>query len=227
MRILVVDDEPELTALVARGLRAEGHEVETASDGVDALARTAEQPVDVAVVDLMMPGMDGLELCRWLKRRDAHVVVILLTARDGVDDRVRGLDEGADDYMVKPFSLAELAARIRAIHRRDALAPALRLEAGDLALDLPRRAVTAAGRDLSLSRTEFDVLHALAAAAPEVVPRPALLTEVWGAADGVDPNVLDQYVSYLRRKLTARGTATRILTVRGVGYRLAEPGDLP
>ena len=225
MRILVVDDEPEITALVARGLRAEGHEVETAADGIDALAQEAERPFDVAVVDLMMPGMSGVELCRWLKRRDPRIVVIVLTARDGIDDRIRGLDEGADDYMVKPFALAELAARIRAIQRRDALSPVLALEVGDLVLDLPRRAVLAAARDLPLSRTEFDVLRALAEASPEVVPRPALLTEVWGAADGVDPNVLDQYVSYLRRKLAARGTATRIYTVRGVGYRLAENGE--
>jgi len=221
MRILVVDDEQEMASLVARGLAAEDHEVRTAADGVSALTLLREDPVDVAVLDVMMPGMDGFELCRWIKRDDPRTVVILLTARDAVDDRVRGLDEGADDYLVKPFSMAELAARIRAIQRRDALAPASRTVRGEVELDLLRGAAVLRGRPLALSRTEFDLLRVLLGE-EEVVPRTRLLEEVWGTATGIDPNVLDQYVSYLRRKLASHGAGARISTVRGVGYRWEE-----
>lgn len=222
MRILVVDDETEIAALVARGLSEAGHAVTTAPNGLEALSQALAQAFDVAVLDVMMPGMSGFELCRWLKERDEQMMVILLTARDAVDDRVRGLDEGADDYMVKPFALAELVARIRAIHRRDALTPQARISAGDIELSLFDHTAEVAGRSLQLSRTEFDLLHDLVRAEGQVVTRTQLFARVWGTSENINPNVLDQYVSYLRRKLVAKHAATRIETLRGVGYRLAE-----
>lgn len=220
MRVLVVDDEAEMAALIERGLASEGHTVSVAANGIDALSLTLEQTFDVAVLDVMMPGMTGFEVCRWLKAKDPRMVVILLTARDQVDDRVYGLDQGADDYMIKPFAMAELSARIQAIHRRDVLAPPARISAGEIELDLFRHRAEVGGADLPLSRTEFDVLRTLASCHDEVVPRSLLLEEVWGSSDHIDPNVLDQYVSYLRRKLAAKRADMRIETIRGVGYRL-------
>ncbi len=221
MRILVVDDEVEMAALVARGLSGEGYEVHTAHNGLEALSLAHERSFDAAVLDVMMPGMTGFELCRWLKRNLPQIMVVLLTARDAVDDRIRGLDDGADDYLVKPFAMAELTARIRAIHRRDALSPQTHISLGDIDLDLFDHHAEIDGRPMPLSRTEFDVLRALVLAQGEVVPRPHLLEVVWGSSANIDPNVLDQYVSYLRRKLRGRHADCRIETVRGVGYRLA------
>lgn len=220
MRILVVDDETEMAALVARGLSAEGHEVDIAHDGLEALSLAHERAFDAAVLDVMMPGMTGFELCRWLKGSDPQIMVVLLTARDAVDDRIRGLDEGADDYLVKPFAMAELTARIRAIHRRDVLTPQTHISFGPIDLNLFAHEVEVDRRPLPLSRTEFDVLRALVQAEGEVVARPRLLEAVWGTAANIDPNILDQYVSYLRRKLREKSADCRITTVRGVGYRL-------
>ncbi|GAA2230989.1 response regulator transcription factor [Promicromonospora sukumoe] len=224
MRVLVVDDEAEMAALLARGLLDEGHDVTTAPDGIAALTDAARQPFDVAVLDVMMPGMSGFELCRHLKRQDATTAIILLTARDAIDDRVRGLDAGADDYMIKPFAFAELSARIRAVRRRDALTAQSRLTVGTVDVDLHRHRAEAGGRPVPLSRTEFDVLRVLAEAGGEVVRRTALLEEVWGSSENIDPNVLDQYVSYLRRKLAAAAPDVQIETTRRVGYALRTAG---
>jgi DNA-binding response OmpR family regulator len=221
MRILVVDDEPEMTALLSRGLTDDGHEVVAAHDGVAALGSALEQQFDVAVVDVMLPGMTGFELSRRLKEHDATIAIILLTARDAVDDRVRGLDSGADDYMIKPFAFAELAARIRAIRRRDALNAPTRLKVAEIDIDLHRHRAEVAGRNVPLSRTEFDVLRVLAAEAGSTVTRASLLQEVWGSVDHIDPNILDQYVSYLRRKVATPESGAKIVTTRGVGYTLA------
>lgn len=220
MRILVVDDETEMAALVARGLSAAGHEVLTAHDGLEALSLAHEHTFDAAVLDVMMPGMTGFELCRWLKGSDPQIMVVLLTARDAVDDRIRGLDEGADDYLVKPFAMAELTARIRAIHRRDTLTPQTHISFGSIDLDLFSHQAEVDRRSLPLSRTEFDVLRTLVQAEGDVVPRLRLFEAVWGSAANIDPNILDQYVSYLRRKLREKDADCRISTVRGVGYRL-------
>ena len=202
MDILVVDDETEMAALVARGLTKDGHNVRTASTGLEGLACALEHPFDVAVLD-----------------------VILLTARGAVDDRVRGLDDGADDYITKPFAMAELLARIRAIHRRDALGTPDRVASGTVDLDLFHHHVKVNGAELPLSRTEFDVLRSLVMAEEAVVPRSQLLKEIWGTESYINPNVLDQYVSYLRRKLLSAHADRQIETVRGIGYRLVPKGQ--
>ncbi|THG33615.1 response regulator transcription factor [Naasia lichenicola] len=220
MRILVVDDEPEMAALVSRGLTSEGHDVVSAHDGVTALGEVLESPFELAVLDVMLPGMSGFELCRRIKERDETTAVILLTARDAVDDRVRGLDAGADDYMIKPFAFAELAARVRAVRRRDALSAPARMEVGTVVIDLRRHRVRCGEKDLPVSRTEFDVLRVLAEKVRETVSRAQLLGEVWGTTENIDPNIVDQYVSYLRRKLDASGADVRIVTARGVGFSL-------
>ena len=220
MRILVVDDEPEMTALLARGLGTGGHHVAEANDGIAAISAATTEGFEVAVVDVMLPGMSGFELSRRLKAIDPTIAVILLTARHSVDDRVRGLDSGADDYMIKPFDIAELAARIRAVRRRDSLHQPARIEVGALSLDLERNRARVDEREIVLSRTEFDVLRTLALAAGETVSRAAILGEVWETTEHIDANIVDQYVSYLRRKLERSDAGVQILTTRGVGFRL-------
>lgn len=220
VRILIVDDETELAALLAEGLRDEGYDPLVAHDGIQAMSLLRSETVGLAVVDVAMPGMSGFELTAHIKQRDPSLAVILLTARSGVDDRVRGLDVGADDYLVKPFAFAELSARIRAIRRRDALSAPPHLEFGAVSMDLTRHRVSVGGRPLALSRTEFDVLRALAARRGETIERTELLVEVWNTDASIDPNIVDQYISFLRRKLAAVDTRVRIATVRRVGFRL-------
>ncbi|MDH6238526.1 response regulator transcription factor [Cryobacterium sp. CG_9.6] len=220
MRILVVDDEFEMAGLINRGLTAEGHDVVEAHDGIVAISAARAAGFDLAVVDVMMPGMSGFELTRRLKALDSTTAVILLTARDAVDDRVRGLDSGADDYLTKPFAFAELSARIRAVRRRDALNLPAEIDIGALTIDLARhRAHTAAG-ELPLSRTEFDVLRVLALSGGATVTRATIIEQVWESSTHIDPNIVDQYVSYLRRKLDHREAGVRIMTVRGIGFGL-------
>ena len=219
MRVLVVDDELEMAALLARGLVGEGYEVEIAADGIRAITMTGEQRYDLAVLDVTMPGMSGFELCRRLRDQVPGIGIILLTARDAVDDRVRGLDAGADDYLTKPFAFAELAARLRALRRRDTHAPTA-LEIGGLAIDLAGHRISAGERETRLSRTEFDLLRLLATRGEEVLPRAEILDAIWGSASYIDPNIVDQYVSYLRKKLDAIAAPVRIVTARGVGFRL-------
>ncbi|SMQ75188.1 DNA-binding response regulator, OmpR family, contains REC and winged-helix (wHTH) domain [Plantibacter sp. VKM Ac-1784] len=233
MRILVVDDEREMAGLLSRGLGSDGHDVTTAFDGPTALdlARQAiasasggDAGFQVAVVDVMLPGLSGFAVCRELKGLDPTLAVILLTARDAVDDRVRGLDAGADDYMIKPFAFAELAARIRAVRRRDALTVQPRLDVGGLTLDLHRHRARVGDHDVPLSGTEFDVLRVLATEPGVVVSRAAMLREVWETFDNIDPNVVDQYISRLRRKLDLAEAGVRIVTSRGVGFSLVAAG---
>ncbi|MGG7464234.1 response regulator transcription factor [Plantibacter sp. YIM 135347] len=225
MRILVVDDERQMAALLARGLRADAHEVTVAADGPSALQAAAQIAFQVAVVDVMLPGISGFDVCRELKAHDPTLAVILLTARDAVDDRVRGLDAGADDYMIKPFAFAELAARIRAVRRRDALTAASRIEVGRLTVDLHRHKARVGERDVLLSSTEFDVLRVLAGRVGETVSRTTMLDEVWDTTSNIDQNVVDQYISRLRRKLDQAGAHVRIVTVRGIGFTLTSPDD--
>ena len=219
MRVLVVDDELEMAALLARGLVGEGYQVDMAPDGIRAITMSGEQRYDLAVLDVTMPGMSGFELCRRLRDQVPGIGIILLTARDAVDDRVRGLDAGADDYLTKPFAFAELAARLRALRRREAHAPTA-LEIGGLAIDLAGQRIAVGEREARLSRTEFDLLRLLASHPDEVLPRPHILDAIWGSASYIDPNIVDQYVSYLRKKLDAVGAPVRIVTTRGVGFRL-------
>lgn len=215
--ILVVDDEPQLADLVARRLRREGYLVETAADGIEALTYAAERPFDLAVVDVSMPGMTGFELCRRLKQSNDTIRVLMLSARDAVDDRVHGLDAGADDYLVKPFDFAELFARLRVLTRRDSRAQ-LRFVVGDLTLSVDRATVSVGGQVVQLSRREFDLLRMLAQRPDETIERGELMDEVWGS-EHYRSNVIDQYVAYLRRKLETAGAASHIVTDRGVGFR--------
>ena len=219
MHVLVVDDELEMAALLARGLVGEGYQVDIAPDGIRAITMAGEQRYDLAVLDVTMPGMSGFELCRRLRDQVHGIGIILLTARDAVDDRVRGLDAGADDYLTKPFAFAELAARLRALRRREAHAPT-ELEIGGLAIDLAGQRIAVGERETRLSRTEFDLLRLLATRREEVLARAEILDAIWGSASYIDPNIVDQYVSYLRKKLDAVDAPVRIVTARGVGFRL-------
>lgn len=219
MRVLVVDDEVEMATLLARGLLGEGYEVDVASDGIAAITLATEQRYDLAVLDVTMPGMSGFELCRRLRDQVRGIGILLLTARDAVDDRVRGLDAGADDYLTKPFAFVELAARLRALSRREAAAASV-LELGELRLDLESQRISAGDRETRLSRTEFDLLRLLASRREEVLPRAEILDTVWGSGSFIDANIVDQYVSYLRKKLDSIDAGVRIVTARGVGFRL-------
>lgn len=219
LRILTVEDEPEMADLIARGLRGEGYVVDVAEDGVQAMSLAKDGAHDIAILDVMLPGMSGFELCRWLRRQNEGLAIILLTARDAVDDRVRGLDAGADDYLTKPFEFVELAARLRALRRRDAIG-ASRMDVGGLRIDLTRHEISTDGGELWLSRTEFDLLRLLAANLGRVMPRAEILDTIWGSTAYIDPNIVDQYVSYIRRKLDAVDAPVRIATARGVGFQL-------
>lgn len=219
LRVLVVEDEPEMANLLARGLRGEGYAVDIADNGIDAISLSAGEPYDIVVLDVMLPGMSGFELCRRLREQTLGVAILLLTARDAVDDRIRGLDSGADDYLTKPFAFAELAARLRALRRRDAIGAA-RLEVGDLHIDLTRHSITAGDKELRLSRTEFDLLRLLAEGGDRVLSRSEILDNIWGSAAFIDANIVDQYVRYVRKKLEAVGATTKIVTARGLGFQL-------
>ena len=226
MRVLVVDDEKSVRDALSRALRVEGYTVELAPAGGDALAVIAEGGVDAVVLDIQMPGLDGLETCRFLRARGDRVPVLMLTARAGVGDRVAGLDAGADDYLVKPFALEELLARLRALLRRTTPAPdtseAATLSFADLSLNPVTREVRRAGRELQLTRTEFALLELLLRHPRQVLTRQTIFERVWGYDFGANSNSLEVYVGYLRRKTEAEGEARLLHTVRGVGYVLRE-----
>jgi two-component system OmpR family response regulator len=220
MRVLLVEDEIKMSRAIRRGLEREGYAVDAALDGNDGLHRASEWNYDAIVLDVMLPGLDGLEVCRRLRRAGRWAPVLMLTARDGVADRIRGLDVGADDYLVKPFAFGELLARLRALVRRGARERPAVLEVGDLALDPAAHTVTLSGRSVPLSTREFALLEFLMRNAGQVLSRPAILEHVWDYNyDGIS-NVVDVYVGYLRRKLEQPPGQVRIRTVRGVGYGL-------
>jgi two-component system, OmpR family, response regulator MprA len=224
MRVLVVDDEPAVRQALDRALRFEGYETETAEDGVAALAAHAPRPADAIVLDVAMPRMDGLEVCRRLRSAGDATPILLLTARAAVDERVAGLDAGADDYLVKPFALEELLARIRALLRRSApLDDNEVLRFADLSLDPGTRDVRRAGRRIELTRTEFLLLELLLRNARQVLPREVIFDRVWGYDFGANSNSLEVYIGYLRRKTELEGESRLIHTVRGVGYVLRLP----
>jgi two-component system response regulator MprA len=222
MRVLVVDDEPAVRESISRSLRFEGYEVELAADGESALKSQAARPADAVVLDVMMPVIDGLETCRRLRATGDRVPVLMLTARRAIGDRVTGLDAGADDYLVKPFALEELLARLRALLRRTDTGGSEKLAFGDLELNITARTVLRGGRMIELTRTEFDLLELLLRHPRRVLSRSVLFTEVWGYDFGTGSNSLDVYIGYLRRKLEAHGEARLVHTVRGVGYVLKE-----
>jgi len=222
--VLVVDDDPALRAALSRALELDGYAVDTVGNGRDALERIEANHPDVVVLDVMMPYVGGLEVCRRLRAAGDRVPVLVLTARDEVGDRVAGLDAGADDYLVKPFALEELRARLRALLRRtkpdDDSAP---LQYADLTLDPTTREVTRGGRSVDLTRTEFALLELFLRNAGKVLTRDVIMDRVWGYELEPVSNSLEVFVGYLRRKTEAAGEPRLIHTVRGVGYRLAAP----
>jgi two-component system response regulator MprA len=214
-RVLIVDDDAGVRRMLARTLEAEGYGVSVAADGGSALVEIERAAPDLVLLDVTMPGLDGLGVTRRLRGKGDALPVLLLTARDAVADRVAGLDSGADDYLVKPFATAELLARVRALLRRGRTGGDL-LSAGDVTLDLQERAATRRGRDLALTPREADLLELLLRNARGVVSREQALQHVWGEG-GATANAVDRYVAYLRRKL---GEPPLIRTVRGVGFVL-------
>ena len=225
MHILVVDDDQAVRDSLARSLQYNGYEVSTATDGLDALAKLASENVDAVVMDVMMPRLDGLETTKMLRENGNDVPILILTARDAVGDRVDGLDAGADDYMVKPFSLDELLARIRALTRRtkpEHEEPSEILHFGDLELDTATRGVSRGGRRISLTRTEFALLQVFMEHPNHVLERGWLLNEVWGFDFPTTANSLEVYIGYLRRKTEQEGEPRLIHTICGVGYVLRE-----
>ena len=216
--VLVVEDDPQMRGLLTSALQDEGHRVVAVSDGLAGLIALRSGEFDAAAVDVALPGMSGVELCRHARREGLGAGIVLVTARDGLDDRIQGLDSGADDYLVKPFALDELAARVRALLRRSS-GTGSRVETGDLLLDPAALRATVDGRTMPLSVKEFGLLRALAVRAGEAVSRRVLLAEVWGDPDRWDSAIIDQYVSYVRKKLAAAGSDVVITTVRGSGYR--------
>jgi two-component system, OmpR family, response regulator len=220
VRLLVVEDDAKVAAAIARGLRCEGYAVDVAADGDDALLEATVTNYDAIVLDLMLPRRDGFEVCRELRARGNRAPVLLLTARGGVEDRITGLDAGADDYLPKPFHFGELLARVRALVRRGPTERAPRRVVGDLEVNAATRRVTRAGRPVELTAREFAVLEYLACHPGEVVTRTQLLEHVWDANHIGSTNVVDQYVGALRRKLEP---PPLIHTARGAGYRL-DPG---
>jgi two-component system OmpR family response regulator len=220
VKILVVEDDVAMGALVRHGLEEDGYEVRVVGNGIEALIAIASDDFSAAAIDVMLPEMSGFEICRHLRKQGISLPVLLLTARDAIEDRVLGLDSGADDYLTKPFAFAEFSARIRALVRRESSAPKSTLRVGSVALDAATVRATVRGDTLSLSSKEFALLWTLGARAGDVVSRAEILQEVWGTTQFIDPTIVDQYISYLRRKLEPLAAGVAISTVRGVGYLL-------
>jgi DNA-binding response OmpR family regulator len=223
--ILVVEDEPGIVDFVERGLRSHGFEVKSALDGEAGLERALEVEVELVVLDLMLPGLSGTEVLERLQVARPALPVIVLTARGELEDRIAGLDAGATDYLVKPFSVAELAARIRAQLRSATREPPTRLQAGALTVDLISREVTFGGAPVRLSTTEFELLVYLLRNRGHVLTREQILRAVWGYGHDPGTNVVDVYVGYLRRKLSTPERPAPIVTVRSVGYRFDNSGS--
>jgi two-component system OmpR family response regulator len=219
-KILVVEDDPTMGGLVSHGLEEVGYDVTLVTNGVDALVAIANDDFSAAAIDVMLPEMNGFEICRHIRNQGNSLPVLLLTARDAVEDRVLGLDSGADDYLIKPFAFAELTARIRALVRRDSAAPRSTLRVGTVTLDAATIRATVGDTAIALSAKEFALLWMLAARAGEPSSRNDILQEVWGTTQYVDPTIVDQYIRYLRRKLEPLDTGFTIATLRGVGYVL-------
>ncbi|GAC1315973.1 MAG: two-component system response regulator TcrA [Thermoleophilaceae bacterium] len=227
MRTLVVEDDVKLAALIRRGLREAGLLADVAIRGEDALWMATANGYDVIVLDVMMPGIDGFETCRRLRAEEVRVPVLMLTARDSVADRVAGLDGGADDYLTKPFSFAELVARVRALGRRGPVEHPPVLEAGDLRLDPATHRVWRGDAEVTLSAREFLLLETLMRHAGAVLSRDRLIDHAWDAPPEHGSNVVDVYIRYLRDKVDRPFGAAAIETVRGAGYRLRRDGGTP
>ena len=224
MRVLVVEDEQKVAQALREGLEGEGYEVILEHTGEGAFFRITTETFDMILLDLMLPGRDGLQILTTLRERGVKTPVLVLTARDTLDDRVKGLDSGADDYLVKPFAFAEVLARIRAVLRRGRVADALRLSAGDLEMDLETRKVTRGGRLVELTGREFELLQHLLRHERQIVSRDTLARDVWQESSRSAPldNVIDVHIARLRRKIDLDQPVRLIHTVRGVGFILRE-----
>ncbi len=225
MRVLVVEDEPKLAALVARALREEGHPTDVASRGDEAVLLAQTAPYDAIVLDVMLPGLDGFEVLRQLREKELWTPVLMLTARDAIGDRVGALDAGADDYLTKPFSLAELLARLRAVVRRGPVERPAVLNVGDLRLDPAQHRVWRGETEVELSAREFAMLELLMRRAGQTLSRLQLIEGAWDIAFESRSNVVDVYIRYLREKIDRPFGRSSIETVRGIGYRLRKDGS--
>jgi two-component system OmpR family response regulator len=224
MRVLIVEDHLKMASLIRRGLRKEGMAADVAGNGEDALARAQATEYDAIILDLMLPGIDGFEVCRRLREAGVWTPILMLTARDSVRDRVAGLDGGADDYLTKPFSYAELLARLRALVRRGPIERPAELRIGDLRLDPARRQVWRGEAEIGLSPKEFSILETFMRRPGEVLSRFQLLEHAWDYDYENRSNIVDSYIRLLRRKIDRPFGVQTIETVRGVGYRLKEEG---
>jgi DNA-binding response OmpR family regulator len=222
MRLLVVEDEGGIASALRQGLSESGYAVDLARDGVEGREHALAASYDVILLDILLPKLDGLALLRDLRRRGMTTPILLLTARDAVDDRVAGLDAGADDYLVKPFSFSELLARIRALLRRPVLATANRLVAGSIAMDLAARTVSRGDQPIVLTPREFAVLEYLLRHPGQALSRAQIAERVWSWEFHGETNIVDVYIGYLRRKLDEAGTPSFIETLRGYGYKLRD-----
>jgi DNA-binding response OmpR family regulator len=223
MRVLVVEDEAAIADFLVRGLTEQGYAVDLATDGAAALDVLAPASFDVVVLDVMLPKLDGLEVCRRMRERGDRTPVLMLTARDAIEDRVRGLDTGADDYLVKPFAFTELVARVRALSRREPAATDAVLQVGDLELDTTTRQARRAGRRIDLTTKEYALLEYLMRNPGRVLTRTMITERVWNYDTFNVANVIDVYIGHLRRKIDDGSDAKLIHTVRGAGYRITAP----
>ena len=223
MRILVVEDERKLAGVIRRGLEEQGYAVDLAYDGEEGLELAEVEPYDLVLLDIMLPKLDGLEVCKRLRARRRNMPVLMLTARDAIDDRVAGLDAGADDYLVKPFAFRELLARVRALLRRDGLSKDPVLRVGDLELDTVRHEVRRAGRPVELTSKEYAILEYFVRNPNRVLTRTQIAEHVWDYDFVAMSNVVDVYVRYLRRKLNDEHEPRLLRTIRGTGYQLKAP----
>lgn len=223
MRVLIAEDEGKVAEHIRKGLVEAGYAVDVAGDGPEAVWLAENNPYDAVVLDIMMPGQDGLSVLRRLRHQGISAPVILLTARHELEDRVRGLDAGADDYLAKPFSIVELLARLRAVLRRQRAEPLDRLRVADLELDLLARTAHRAGEEIPLTNREFALLEMLLVASPKPVSKTAIIEHVWDQHFDSGTNVVNVYVNYLREKIDRPGWIPLIHTIRGVGFALKEP----
>jgi DNA-binding response OmpR family regulator len=229
MRVLLVEDERKLARLVARGLEEERHLVDVAFDGEEAIERAGQGGYDAIVLDVMLPGRNGLEVCRWLRAHDITTPILLLTARDQLEDKVEGLDAGADDYLTKPFAFEELAARLRALWRRATALPAgaaapTELRVGDLVLDLVRHEARRGGRRIALTTREFALLELLMRHPGRPLSRTQIVLRAWPDHSEAASNIVDTYIHYLREKIDRDAAQPLLHTVRSVGYAIRAPG---
>lgn len=222
MRVLIIEDEPKIVEFIKEGLEQEGQEVYSASDGKAGLAAALTAEYDAIILDVMLPLMDGFTVCRELRDRDISTPIIMLTARDGISDRVEGLDIGADDYLTKPFAFEELLARLRAVTRRNQPGEANIIKIADLEINLDRHVVSRGGREIELTPKEFNLLEYLVLNKNLALSRTRILESVWGFDFAAETNVVDVYIRYLRQKLDEGFEPKIIKTVRGVGYMAGE-----